>query len=90
MAKAPSYGKETSGNGRPLRNTTAPSEQDVPVTALEQAVELQAVLRGAATKTAELIRTLKREKKQSRLVKSALASLRELQTSLPVGVSTDR
>ena len=90
MAKTPSNGKETSGNGRPLRNTTAPSEETVPVTALEQAVELQTVLRGAATKTAEMIRTLKREKKQSRLVKSALASLRELQTSLPAGMSADR
>ena len=41
-------------------------------------------------KTTELIRTLKREKKQSRLVKSALASLRELHTSLPAGATADR
>ena len=90
MAKTPSNGNETSGNGRARQQTSAPAPQEVPATALEQAAELQAVLRDAAAKTTALIRSLKREKKQSRLVKSALASLRELQTSLPAGMSADR
>ncbi len=90
MVRTPSNEKRASGNGRSCQQTSAPAAPDVAATALEQAVELQAALRGAATKTAELIRTLKREKKQSRLVKSALASLREIQTSLPASVSAGR
>jgi hypothetical protein len=90
MAKTPSKDKRTAGNGRPPSGKATAVEQAEPTTSLDQAIELRNTLRDAASKTAELIRTLKREKKQAKLVKSALASLRELQTSLPAGTSADR
>ena len=47
--------------------------------ALEQATALRIALRDAVNKTSELIRTLKREQKQSKLVRSTLASLKQIQ-----------
>jgi hypothetical protein len=46
---------------------------------IEQAVALKASLLQSLSQTSELIRTLKRQKKQSRLVASTLKSLKELQ-----------
>ncbi len=80
MAKAPSNSKETSGNGRSRGDTAASTEQETPASALDQAAELQAALRDAVAKTTALIRTLKREKKQVKLVRSTLASLKQIQT----------
>ncbi len=80
MAKAPSNSKETSGNGRSRGDTAASTEQETPANALDQAAELQVVLRDAVAKTTALIRTLKREKKQAKLVRSTLASLKQIQT----------
>ena len=50
-----------------------------PSGAIEQAIALRDVLRDAASKATELIRTLQNDKKQSRQLRSALASLREIQ-----------
>jgi hypothetical protein len=47
---------------------------------LEQAYALRSVLRDTLTKTNELVLSIKRHKRQSRLVKSTLASLRQLQS----------
>jgi hypothetical protein len=47
---------------------------------LEQAHALRSVLRDALTKTNELVSSIKRHKRQSRLVESTLASLRQLQS----------
>ena len=47
---------------------------------LEQAHALRSVLRDALTKTNELVLSIKRHKRKSRLVESTLASLRQLQS----------
>jgi len=49
-------------------------------TVLEQAHALRGVLRDALSKTNDLIGSIKRNKRQSRLVESTLASLRQLQS----------
>ena len=46
---------------------------------IEQVITLRTKLREAVNQTNELIRSLRRQKKQSRLVASTLASLKELQ-----------
>ncbi len=67
-------------NGRSRKPSAAQSTPEEPGTALQQAVALRDALREAASKAGELIRTLRREKKQSKLLKSTLASLREIQS----------
>ena len=49
-------------------------------TVLEQAHALRGVLRDALSKTNELVLSIKRHKRKSRLVESTLASLRQLQS----------
>lgn len=68
----------TAGNGR-AGTTAGPTQQESTAGALEQATALRSALRDAVNKTTELIRTLKREQKQSRLVRSTLASLKQIQ-----------
>lgn len=70
---------KTNGNGRkPASPTPAPEAgSNSPI---EQAEALRDSLKDALDKTRELVRTLKRQKKQSRIVESTLASLRQLQT----------
>jgi len=46
---------------------------------IEQAESLKSTLRQAAADTSELIAQLKRHRKQSKAVRSTLASLRQLQ-----------
>ena len=46
---------------------------------IEQAVALKAPLRQTLSKTSELIRALKRQKKQSRMITTTLKSLKEMQ-----------
>lgn len=50
-----------------------------PTSSIEQVVVLRAALREAVNQSNELIRALKRQKKQSKLVASTLASLKELE-----------
>jgi hypothetical protein len=80
MAKKPTGDNTPSGNGRSRSNAAASTQQEAQSSSLDQAVALQAALRDAVTKTTELIRALKREKKQAKLVRSTLASLKQLQT----------
>jgi hypothetical protein len=65
------------GNGRTAQAAATEAEVASPV---EQAEALRDSLSDALSKTRELIRSLKRQKKQSRIVESTLASLRQLQT----------
>ena len=60
--------------------TSSTSEQQDATGPIEQAQALKASLRDALSKTSELIASLKRHRKRSKLVESTLASLRELQT----------
>jgi hypothetical protein len=46
---------------------------------IEEVQALQTVLRDALTRTSHLLHGLKRQRKQSRLMKSTLASLKQLQ-----------
>ena len=66
------------GNGRPPAKTGQP-EQESPVSSLDQAVALRDALRDAVNQTTVLITALKRERKQSKLVRSTLASLKQIQ-----------
>ena len=69
---------DTAGNGRAV-TTAGPTHQVGTAGALEQATGLRTTLRDAVNKTTELIRTLKREQKKSRLVRSTLDSLKQIQ-----------
>lgn len=82
MAKKRSQDSTASGtgNGRSRGDTAASTQRQASSSALDQAVELQTALRDAVAKTTELIRALKREKKQAKLVRSTLASLRQIKT----------
>ncbi len=55
---------------------TNPAKQPGPI---EQATQLHSALREALNATGALVRTLRKKKKQERLFKTTLASLRELQ-----------
>ncbi|HEX3658047.1 MAG TPA: hypothetical protein VHV55_19825 [Pirellulales bacterium] len=55
------------------------SANPMPGSPIDQAIALRAALRNAATQANELIRSLKRQKRQTKLVASALGSLKELQ-----------
>ena len=63
------------------RATSRKPGTKTPGTPIEQAVALKGTLRETLLQTNELIRTLKRQKKQSRLVATTLASLKQLQTA---------
>ena len=79
MTRSPKQDKpDTPGNGR-VATTVAPTHQETTAGTLEQATALRTVLREAVNKTSELIRALKRDQKQSRLVRSTLASLKQIQ-----------
>jgi len=67
----------SNGNGRSTQAAATEPEVASPV---EQAEALRDSLNDALGKTRELIRSLKRQKKQSRIVESTLASLRQLQS----------
>ena len=69
----------TNGNGRKSTTPAQPTEADS-TSPIEQAEALRDSLKGALDRTRELVRTLKRQKKTSRIVESTLASLRQLQT----------
>jgi hypothetical protein len=83
----------TVSNSNTMNESTAPAEESAPTTRatthhpkredhaspIEQVVALRNKLRETVSQANELIRSLKRQKKQSRLVASTLASLKELQ-----------
>lgn len=74
QAKAATDASESSDNGQPQSSESAARGP------IEQAIELRDRLRDAANQTNELVRSLKRQKKNSQLVQSTLASLKQLQT----------
>ena len=63
----------------PLEPSPTPDRTESLASILDQAEALQTSLRTALTQTRDLIATLKKRKKQSRLVESTLASLRQLE-----------
>lgn len=69
-----------SQNGHSHKPAAEQSPPEEPGSALAQAIALRDALREAAGKAGELIQTLKRERKQSKLLKTTLASLREIQS----------
>ena len=71
--------KQTSGNAKHNDGESA-TETNGSTSLIEQAESLRDSLQGSLSQTRELIAALKRQKKQSRLMKSTLASLRQLQT----------
>ena len=71
---------KTNGNGRTSATPPATATEPEASSPIEQAEALRDSLKDALDKTRELVRTLERQKKQSRIVESTLASLRQLQT----------
>jgi len=70
---------QTNGNGKAKRSRESAPETNGPTSLIAQAESLRDSLQGSLSQTRELIAALKRQKKQSRLMKSTLASLRQLQ-----------
>ncbi len=77
----------STGNGRSADHSQSGTTEaangsttEASATVLEQVHALRGVLRDALSKSNDLIRSLKRQKRQSRLVESTLASLRQLQS----------
>ena len=68
----------TNGNGK--HNGDSAPESNGNTSLIEQAETLRDSLQESLSQSRELIAALKRQKKQSRLMKSTLASLRQLQT----------
>jgi hypothetical protein len=66
-------------NGQAGRSRTRKGSRPANTGPIEQALALRDSLRESVTKANELIRSLKRQRQQSRLVQSTLASLKELQ-----------
>ena len=72
--------KTNHANGNGKHNGEAATETNGTTSLIEQAETLRDSLQESLSQTRELITALKRQKKQSRLMKSTLASLRQLQT----------
>ena len=62
----------------PVSGSTS-SGQTAPVSPIDQAEALRGTLREALTRASELIAGLRRQRKQTRLMKTTLESLKELQ-----------
>src|SRR5690606_11031401 len=70
----------TSPTPLPEPEMPKPHPPEKRATPIEQAIAVRTAVREALTQTNELIRVLKRQKRQSRLVESTLQSLKQLQT----------
>ena len=71
---------KTNQNGQARNNGTCNDDRAGVEALIEQAEAVKTSLRETLTNTSELISALKKHRKQSRLMKSTLASLRQLQT----------
>jgi len=74
------HSKNNQTNGNSKHNGQSAAETNSTTPLIEQAETLRDSLQDALSQTRELVSALKRQKKQSRLMKSTLASLRQLQT----------
>lgn len=81
VATQPMTDRSTPPTPRRTRQTAASDKRHATSSILDQASQLRTSLRDTLSQTNELIRSLKRQKKQSRLVQSTLASLKLLQTA---------
>ena len=70
-------GHATKTNGQARRNTPKVRQQDL-AGLIQQAETLRTVLRETLVKTNELLKGLKRHRRQSRALESTIASLRQL------------
>ena len=61
-------------------STPRPADSGEPLSTLEQAAALRDVLREAAGKAGDLVRTLQRDRKQAKALRTTLASLRQMET----------
>ena len=71
---------KTNRNGPARNNGTGNDDRAGVEVLIEQAEAVKTSLRETLTNASELIASLKKHRKQSRLMKSTLASLRQLQT----------
>ncbi len=71
---------KTNQNGQARNNGTGNDDRAGVEVLIEQAEAVKTSLRETLTNTSELISALKKHRKQSRLVRSTLASLRQLQS----------
>jgi hypothetical protein len=76
---APASNGKAPTNGPTRRTRVGKAGRAATTGAIEQAVALRDALRASVAKTNELIRSLKRQRQQSRLVQTTLASLKQLQ-----------
>jgi len=76
-----SMSQRNQSNGHSNSDGAANDETNSTTSLIEQAETLKNSLQESLSQTRELIAALKKQKKQSRLVQSTLASLRQLQTS---------
>lgn len=77
MSKSNTQPETASRNGQ--NHAAAVIKPEQPTGAIEQAIALRDGLRDAANKATELIRALQHDKKHARQLRTALASLREIQ-----------
>jgi len=70
---------QSQATGQRPANKSEPASASKRPSPIEQATAFRDALRVAVTQANELIRTLKQQKRQARLVQSTLASLRQLQ-----------
>ncbi len=71
---------KTNQNGSARNNGTGNDDRAGVEVLIEQAETVKASLRETLTNTTELISALKKHRKQTKLVRSTLASLRQLQS----------
>ena len=79
MTRANSEPAASASNGKPPKPKHNGASADSTISPIAQAVAVRTALREALAQTNELIRALKRDKRQGRLVASTLASLKQLQ-----------
>ena len=70
----------SNGNGAGASDGTGPENSTGVESLIEQAEAVKTSLRETLTNTSELITSLKKHRKQTKLVRSTLASLRQLQS----------
>ena len=70
---------QSSHSQESMPQTETQSQHKSTATPIEQVSQLRTALHDALTRTNELLRTLKRQRKQSRLVETTLQSLKQLQ-----------
>lgn len=82
-ATEPASSRKRKAHNLNAQNGRGKSDKSDPGPALEQVVALRSSLKSVLGQTNELIRTLKRQRREARVVETTLASLRQLQSVAP-------